>query len=410
MAGAGSTLDGMMSFPKLLRMLRLNAGLSLEELAGRVHYSRGHVHNVETGARAGTAEFAAAADHALEAGGLLEHQWRRDQAQQADGVLAGTMVTALRRSRDLAEMPGLEVDDLAADAADLAVQYLASPPGPMLADAHRVRQEVTGRLRQRHHRPGERRELYRAAGHLSGVLAYAALDLGHADAALEHCRAGWRCAEFAGDQELKVWVRGTQSLIARFQQDFTAAYDFIEDGLQHADGVAGTGLARLLCGRAQCLANLGDSGGANASLDAALDAREHARDTDALGGLFTFSTAKQLYYAGSALIWLPGAADNARAAREAEAAIGLWQQQPATERSLDDEHLAHVYLATARVQLGDVEGAAAAVDPVLSLPPEMQISWIVKRMDRLAGILAGPRYAGNGTARGTVEAIRAAAV
>lgn len=49
-----------MDFPKLLRMLRLDAGLSLEGLAGQVHYSRGHVHNVESGARPATADFAAA--------------------------------------------------------------------------------------------------------------------------------------------------------------------------------------------------------------------------------------------------------------------------------------------------------------------------------------------------------------
>ncbi|MGW4802958.1 helix-turn-helix domain-containing protein [Kitasatospora sp. NPDC004272] len=397
-----------MDFPKLLRMLRLNAGLSLEGLAGRVHYSRGHVHNVESGARAATGEFAAAADRALEAGGLLEHQWRRDQGRARDAQLAGTMAAALRRSQDLAQMPGLAVDDLAADAADLAVAYLAAPPGPMLEQAHLVRQEVTGRLRQRHHRPRERAELYVAAGRLSGVLAYAALDLGDPRAAMEHCRAALRCAEFAGDSELLVWVRGTQSLVARFEQDYAAAVAFVDEGLRCAQRVPGTGLARLLCGRAQCLANLGDSAGANDALDAARAARESAAGRDAVGGLFTFSAAKERYYAGSALIWLPGRADNERAAAEAEAAIALWQEQGPAERSVDDEHLAQVYLATARAQLGDVEGAAAAVEPVLSLPAELQISWIVKRMGRLAGILQGQRFAGSRAAAETVEAIRAA--
>ncbi|RPE27324.1 helix-turn-helix domain-containing protein [Kitasatospora cineracea] len=397
-----------MDFPKLLRMLRLDAGLSLEGLAGQVHYSRGHVHNVESGARPATADFAAAADRALCSEGLLEHQWRRDQDRARDAHLASAMTAALRRSRDLAQMPGLDVDDLAADAADLAVEYLSAPPGPMLQQAHQVRQEVTGRLRQRHHRPGERAELYVAAGRLSGVLAYAALDLGDARAAMEHCRAALRCAEFAGDTELLVWVRGTQSLIARFEQDFVAASGFVDEGLQHAGRVPGTGLARLLCGRAQCLANLGDSAGSNAALDAAWAARDEAVGQDAVGGLFTFSAAKQQYYAGSALIWLPGRADNERAAEQAGAAIGLWQEQGPAERSLDDEHLAHVYLATARAQLGDVEGAAAAVEPVLSLPAEMQISWIVKRMGRLAGVLSGPRFAGSRSAVETVEAIRAA--
>ncbi|MDH6130043.1 hypothetical protein [Kitasatospora sp. GP82] len=84
--------------------------------------------------------------------------------------------------------------------------------------------------------------------------------------------------------------------------------------------------------------------------------------------------------------------------------------RPLPERSLDDEHLAHIYLATARVQLGDIDGAAAAVRPVLDLSADMRISWIIKRMDRLADLLAAPRYAGNATARDTIDAIHSAAV
>jgi hypothetical protein len=133
------------------------------------------------------------------------------------------------------------------------------------------------------------------------------------------------------------------------------------------------------------------------------------RRPDSLGGLFGFSQAKQSYYAGSSLIWLQGGHDAERAAREASAAIAAWQSGPVEERSLDDERLAYIYLATARVQLDDVEGAADAIRPVLSLPLEEQISWIVKRADRLAGMLGAPRYAGNRTAVETVEAINALA-
>jgi hypothetical protein len=109
------------------------------------------------------------------------------------------------------------------------------------------------------------------------------------------------------------------------------------------------------------------------------------------------------------LIWLQGGHDAERAAREATEAIALWQSGPAEERSLDDERLAHIYLATARVQLDDVEGAADAIRPILSLPVEEQISWIVKRAERLAGMLSAPRYAGCRTAEETVEAINALA-
>ncbi|SDR62320.1 hypothetical protein SAMN05216511_7341, partial [Streptomyces sp. KS_16] len=61
---------------------------------------------------------------------------------------------------------------------------------------------------------------------------------------------------------------------------------------------------------------------------------------------------------------------------------------------------------TARVQLGDVEGAAEAIGPILSLPLEEQISWIIKRADRLASMLSAPRFQGNRTAEETVQAIK----
>jgi hypothetical protein len=154
------------------------------------------------------------------------------------------------------------------------------------------------------------------------------------------------------------------------------------------------------------LATLGDSQAANTALDGAEDARARIRRPDSLGGLFGFSAAKQSYYAGSSLIWLDGGHDAERAAREATAAIGMWQAGPDEERSLDDERLAHVYLATARVQLGDVEGAAEAIGPILSLPIEEQISWIIKRADRLASMLSAPRFQGNQTAEETVQAIK----
>ncbi|GID95331.1 helix-turn-helix domain-containing protein [Amorphoplanes digitatis] len=42
-----------------LRVARRTAGLSLRELAAQVHYSRGHLHDLETGRRNPAAETAA---------------------------------------------------------------------------------------------------------------------------------------------------------------------------------------------------------------------------------------------------------------------------------------------------------------------------------------------------------------
>ncbi|MFC8008689.1 helix-turn-helix domain-containing protein [Streptomyces cinereoruber] len=400
----------MTTFPERLRQLRLLAGMSMPEFAQRVHYDRTSLHHFESGRRTTPADVAEKADEVLGANGQLVALWRReDLDRRAAAAAHRTRAAALAMSRDLTALADLDISELQEGVEATAVDYLASPPAPMMDRAHALRGETFERLRSGHFRPGDRTDLYVAAGRLSGVLAYALLDLGDAEEAHEHAIAAGRCAEFAGDSELAAWVAGTRSLISRFQGDYGRALEHIQDGYQWVGAGHGTGEARLRCGEAQCLANLGDSRAANSALDEAEAARDRIRRPDSLEGLFGFSRAKQSYYAGSSLIWLQGGHDAERAAREATAAIELWQAGPEVERSLDDERLAHIYLATARVQLDDVEGAADAIRTILSLPEEEQISWIVKRADRLAGMLGAPRYAGNRTAAETVAAINALA-
>jgi tetratricopeptide (TPR) repeat protein len=210
---------------------------------------------------------------------------------------------------------------------------------------------------------------------------------------MTHADAAWVCAERAQDNELRVWVRGTQSLIARFEGDYDGAMGYVLEGLTYE--TPGTGELRLLSGYAQCHANLGDSRGANDALNFALTKRERLSTVDSIAGIFEFSEAKQHYYAGSSLIWLDGGHDAQRAAQEAGEAIALWENAPPESRSLDDEALAHIYQATAYLQLGQLDAAADAVRPILDLPPERQISWIRKRLARFAGILRDDRYAGS---------------
>ncbi|MGW1492591.1 helix-turn-helix domain-containing protein [Streptomyces sp. NPDC002402] len=397
-----------MAFSTDLRDLRRTRGMSLADLAQRALFHRSYLHRCESGRQAPSRDLAEAVDAALDAGGTLVRAFETEERQRLQqAATRRTLAASLATSRDLVELADLELDELHAGVEETAVDYLGTAPGPMLHRADALRRDTLQRLRDYRHGPGERADLYVAAGRLSGVLAYAALDLGDADAALEHARAAGRCARHAGDMELLMWVRGTQSLIARFNGDYGIALDFVRDGLQYAGDVPGTGEARLLCGEVQCLANLGDSRAANRMLHLAEQARERVARPDSLAGLFEFSETKQRYYAASSLIWLDGGDDARTAATEAEAAIASWEQMPTEQRSLDDERLAHIYLATARVQLGEVEAAAEAMAPVLALPVDDQISWINKRAHRVGSMLSTPRYQGSPAAADLREAIGA---
>jgi hypothetical protein len=61
-------------------------------------------------------------------------------------------------------------------------------------------------------------------------------------------------------------------------------------------------------------------------------------------------------------------------------AIDIWQYEPVEQRSLGDEALPHIYLTTARLKLGEIEGRLETVHPIMSLPKDRQISWIRARV------------------------------
>ncbi|WP_082801257.1 helix-turn-helix domain-containing protein [Herbidospora cretacea] len=263
----------------------------------------------------------------------------------------------------------------------LAVNYLDASPLDALRDARDVRNRIFASLAVK-----PTPNLYLSAGLASGVLAYATLDLGYGKEASIHAKSVFHFGELAGHNGLRAWARGTQSLIARFLGDFKSARDFLDSGFPYA--TEGTSSVRLLCGTAQCLAHQGDSRSAHEALNKALDLRDTMRPSaDDEPGIFGFPIAKQHYYAGSSLIWLDGEHDSVRADKESTEAIALFEASPEKERSHSDEALARIYRATARLQQSELDGAIESYREVLNLPQERQISWIVRRLDRIYAML-----------------------
>jgi transcriptional regulator with XRE-family HTH domain len=373
-------------FGQRLRSMRVARGLTLRGLARLAHIDSGHLSRVEAGARPVTNEIAAALDRALEADGALAGPLEDTASRTAD--------QAARESQRLAAILSAEpaaevVVDLAQETRAIAVDYLSGSPDTMLARAADSRREALATLRSsRIVRPADVADVTLYAGHLSGVLAYAALDLAKPVAAMTHADAAWWAADAAGSDQLRAWVRGTQSLIARFRGEFPRALAYAEDGLSYAH--RGTSRARLLCGVAQCHANLGDAAAAREALDRA--GGQVVGNGDEMPGLFTFVAAKRAYYGASARIWLPGDDDARRALDEADVALSTWQSGAPTERSNGDEALAHVYAAVAALRLGELELAIDKLEPILVLPQERRISWIRKRLTDVAAALGAPRY------------------
>ena len=396
-------------FSALLRELRRSRGMSLRDLANAIHYNRSYISNVEAAKRLPEKKFAELADRELRAAGKLLFCWQEaDEERRSRSKIHRTLLTAGQESEFLAALDAEDIDSepVGGIIEHLAISYLNTPPAPMLAQAAQLRSTIVKTLRS-HERPGPLEiEYLIAAGRLSGVLSYAALDLGASRDARLHAAAAFNCAEHAGDGELAAWARGTQGLIARFDGNFDQSLKFVREGLRKYAG-KGTSAPRLLCGEAQSLANLGDSEGTNNALIKAAESREKVRGKDSLGGLFGFSEAKQRYYSSSSLIWLDEPENSQRAAHEAAKAIEIWSSSPMSERSLDDEALAHIYWATALVKLGEVDGAATVLRPIFDLPPDRRISWIAKRLQRVGDMLNTPGYSRSPVAIGLRDEILA---
>ena len=238
----------------------------------------------------------------------------------------------------------------------------------MLIRAVDVRNQIISRLRDHNHRADQTRELHRSLALVQGVLAYAALDLGQADGAATHAALGWKLAERNDDNELRVWVRGTQSLIARFELRLPA----------RPSGTSRTASDTRRRAPADC-------GCSPASPNAApTSATPPARTTPSTRPSENASNygpptpppvcsrsprPNSTTTPAAACMWLPDRGRlPAEPSRRQRSPIALWEREPPDSRSLDDEALAHIYEATAWVHLGDLDEAARAVAPILNLP------------------------------------------
>lgn len=396
----------MTDFSEVVGRFMTQRGMSLRALAKAAPYDQGTLSKILNGKRPVTPYIARLLDEALGAGGEITNA-ALDQPPQDAVTPAALVLEKTARASDLSVallvqvstseaaqltvsagrnlIDPLAIEQFFDEVRRLAVVYGASTAGvdrKVLEEATALRntlQNLTATYRD----PAQSSDLYLMIGLLSGICSYACLDLGYPEEAQAQARSAFMMGDLAEHDGLRAWALGTRSLISRFQGRYSEALDHARRGLPYA--TSGTALVRLRCGEGQTLANLGDADGAVRSLSLAKDAREHVSSPDVTDGLFTFTEAKQTYYSGSSLQWLPGD-KNAKAA-EAESVRAIQMFRAPENRALADELLAHVYLGNSRLTLGEVDGSMEALRPVLDLPVSERNSWQRKRMRQIASRL-----------------------
>jgi transcriptional regulator with XRE-family HTH domain len=296
------------------------------------------------------------------------------------------------------------LEQFRADTASLAVQYLTGETFGLFTEMRRVRNRITEALSRRQW-PRDAAELYLLAGCLSALMAAAAVNLGYPREAGELTRAGWAYATIIDHRPLMARLRLCAAYAAYWSGHPEAATDLARSGLGFlADG---QGAAQLHLFGGLAAARRGDTASARQAIAAARDARdrEHHDELLEIGGEFGFSRATQSYYAG----FLLSEVGVAEAATDLEHATRLYAAGPGPgeQHSRRCQMLAHTDLAIARLRVGALDAAIAALEPVLALPPGERTAVQGQRLSAARAELAQPAYRGSAQARGLAEQLAA---
>jgi hypothetical protein len=282
------------------------------------------------------------------------------------------------------------LEQFRADLVRIVTIYPNRPVYPLFVELRALRNRAFELLEGRQH-PEQTRELYLVAGALCGVLANASFDLGWLPAAETQARTAFLCAELAGNNALRAWIRGTQSLVAYWDERPRAAVELAADGWRYVPET-GTARVRLASIEARAHARLRDQRAAENALARAEQARDEVRGADDPGGMLAFPLAKQSYYAATARLWLGGKDSHTEAERDAAHAVELYEADPPEQRRLGELCLARLDLAAARLGCDDLDGAAEQLQDVLTIATKRRTDSVVRRLNQVRRGLQRPIY------------------
>lgn len=282
------------------------------------------------------------------------------------------------------------LEQFRADLARIATTYPNRPLYPIFVELRALRNRAFELLEGRQH-PEQSRDLYLVAGLLCGVLANASFDLGWLAAAETQARTAFLCAELAGSNALRAWVRGTQSLVAYWDERPRAAVELAADGWRYVPET-GTARVRLASIEARAHARLRDRRATENALARAEQARNELRGPDDPGGMLTFPLAKQSLYTATARLWLGGPDSYNDAERGAAHAVELYEADPQEQRRLGELCLARLDLAATRLGRDDLDGAGDQLQSVLAIAAQRRTDSISRRLNQVGRALQRPRY------------------
>lgn len=195
----------------------------------------------------------------------------------------------------------------------------------------------------------------------------------------------------------------TRSKTAFWDHRLSEAIDLARAGQRFAGTTSVTVL--LAAQEADAAAAMARPDDARTALASAADHRDRVSSSDAVGGLLSCGPARLSNYAAAVWLRIDRADD---AIRDADAALDLYRT--GDQRAYGTEMQLHVTRALGHLHNGAIDGAAEALGPVLTAPPEHRLATVAGRLADVSAALADPRFTASreaGTMQQAITAFRA---
>ncbi|MEV4509921.1 hypothetical protein AB0K00_13285 [Dactylosporangium sp. NPDC049525] len=316
----------------------------------------------------------------------------------ATQAAAGTLTEAMLLTTT--NVDAVELEDLWSDMNRAGDAYARASPDSVLHRLAVVRERARTLLHGRQ-RPKQTADLYLLSAKCSAMMAWISADLGRYHAAQELNAAAWLFGQHSDDALARRWVRTTQSRVEYWAGNGAESAWLAADGLSYKAGGSMTD-APLILAEARGWASVGaqqqvlDAIGRWARIE---DATPVVADEDRF---FNVSKDRRHFVAGASLL---SVGRTELALRELQTARQAYTAMSQECRWDAMDPMIRIDTSRAYLRLGDLDGAAAELEPLLGAEVGPRPDMVRAELQVLRAELTGPRWRSSRAARSLADAV-----
>jgi hypothetical protein len=295
------------------------------------------------------------------------------------------------------------LEDLWSDINYLRNAYTRTSPDSVLRQVSLVQQRAATLLKGRQ-RPNQTRELYLVNVKCCAMMAWICGDLGRYGAAQDLNSTAWLYTQSTDDRLARRWVRTTQARVAYWAGNAVQSAQLAADGLTYKVGGQLTD-APLILAEARGWSSVQAEHQVLDAIARWSRIEDSNPEPDSDDRFFNISKDRRHYMAGTSLL---SVGQTNRALREFQNARQAYDAMALEHRWEAMEPMIGIDTGRALLRLGDLEAAAAEVEPLVSADVSRQPDMVRSMLQVLTRELTDPRWRKAATARNLIDALASA--